>query len=71
MRRRLRAPMSEDSGALAFSGLYCLTSTGASSIVTSFLDTIRIYHHRKDEIDTLMILPQVHLRKPCYDFYFL
>jgi hypothetical protein len=21
--------------------------------------------------DTLMILPQVHLRKPCYDFYFL
>ena len=20
---------------------------------------------------TLMILPQVHLRKPCYDFYFL
>ena len=23
-----------------------------------------------DEV-TLMILPQVHLRKPCYDFYFL
>src|ERR1700749_322788 len=23
------------------------------------------------EEDTLMILPQVHLRKPCYDFYFL
>lgn len=22
-------------------------------------------------ISTLMILPQVHLRKPCYDFYFL
>ena len=21
--------------------------------------------------DLLMILPQVHLRKPCYDFYFL
>ena len=21
--------------------------------------------------DALMILPQVHLRKPCYDFYFL
>jgi hypothetical protein len=20
---------------------------------------------------TIMILPQVHLRKPCYDFYFL
>lgn len=25
---------------------------------------IRVY-------DTVMILPQVHLRKPCYDFYFL
>lgn len=23
------------------------------------------------ETETLMILPQVHLRKPCYDFYFL
>ena len=23
------------------------------------------------EGSTLMILPQVHLRKPCYDFYFL
>ena len=22
-------------------------------------------------IDSIMILPQVHLRKPCYDFYFL
>jgi len=22
-------------------------------------------------LDLLMILPQVHLRKPCYDFYFL
>ena len=22
-------------------------------------------------LDSLMILPQVHLRKPCYDFYFL
>ena len=22
-------------------------------------------------VDALMILPQVHLRKPCYDFYFL
>ena len=22
-------------------------------------------------LDTVMILPQVHLRKPCYDFYFL
>ena len=21
--------------------------------------------------DSVMILPQVHLRKPCYDFYFL
>jgi hypothetical protein len=21
--------------------------------------------------DLVMILPQVHLRKPCYDFYFL
>ena len=23
------------------------------------------------QLDTIMILPQVHLRKPCYDFYFL
>ena len=22
-------------------------------------------------LDLVMILPQVHLRKPCYDFYFL
>ena len=22
-------------------------------------------------INSVMILPQVHLRKPCYDFYFL
>ena len=22
-------------------------------------------------IKSIMILPQVHLRKPCYDFYFL
>ena len=22
-------------------------------------------------LDMVMILPQVHLRKPCYDFYFL
>ena len=26
---------------------------------------------RVGESDPLMILPQVHLRKPCYDFYFL
>ena len=25
----------------------------------------------RSALDTLMILPQVHLRKPCYDFYFL
>ena len=23
------------------------------------------------KIESVMILPQVHLRKPCYDFYFL
>ena len=23
------------------------------------------------EVSSVMILPQVHLRKPCYDFYFL
>jgi len=22
-------------------------------------------------LESIMILPQVHLRKPCYDFYFL
>ena len=26
---------------------------------------------RRPPRDALMILPQVHLRKPCYDFYFL
>ena len=25
----------------------------------------------KGFLDVVMILPQVHLRKPCYDFYFL
>ena len=25
----------------------------------------------KENMISLMILPQVHLRKPCYDFYFL
>ncbi len=25
----------------------------------------------KAGLDSIMILPQVHLRKPCYDFYFL
>jgi hypothetical protein len=24
-----------------------------------------------DQFHSIMILPQVHLRKPCYDFYFL
>lgn len=27
--------------------------------------------HRAAAALSLMILPQVHLRKPCYDFYFL
>ncbi len=26
---------------------------------------------RREAVYPLMILPQVHLRKPCYDFYFL
>ena len=28
-------------------------------------------HASRVVVVTLMILPQVHLRKPCYDFYFL
>ena len=28
-------------------------------------------HASRVDVVTLMILPQVHLRKPCYDFYFL
>ena len=28
-------------------------------------------HASRVDVVTLMILPQVNLRKPCYDFYFL
>lgn len=28
-------------------------------------------HPAAREAESVMILPQVHLRKPCYDFYFL
>ena len=31
---------------------------------------LKIFSNKKSE-KSLMILPQVHLRKPCYDFYFL
>jgi hypothetical protein len=27
--------------------------------------------YRSSKLHFIMILPQVHLRKPCYDFYFL
>ena len=31
----------------------------------------KVFRPLKGSRNTLMILPQVHLRKPCYDFYFL
>ena len=33
--------------------------------------TLSFLGERRESERTLMILPQVHLRKPCYDFYFL
>ena len=30
-----------------------------------------VHQHNRPTCISLMILPQVHLRKPCYDFYFL
>ena len=34
-------------------------------------DVFSILINSKESINSIMILPQVHLRKPCYDFYFL
>jgi hypothetical protein len=39
---------------------------------TSRYRSVRLHERSSpDRVDTVMILPQVHLRKPCYDFYFL
>ena len=36
------------------------------------LETQEKYEYLQIEfVSSIMILPQVHLRKPCYDFYFL
>ena len=51
----LRTPLFEDRGA---------TSQFTPILVTKTTDA---YRSKK----SIMILPQVHLRKPCYDFYFL
>jgi hypothetical protein len=32
---------------------------------------VRVFVSFTTQPTTVMILPQVHLRKPCYDFYFL
>jgi hypothetical protein len=32
---------------------------------------VKTSHNQVHSYVSLMILPQVHLRKPCYDFYFL
>ena len=37
----------------------------ASTCIQKLAASIKPHHN------SLMILPQVHLRKPCYDFYFL
>ena len=34
-------------------------------------DVIQIHNEDRSWIGVVMILPQVHLRKPCYDFTFL
>jgi hypothetical protein len=34
-------------------------------------DKHRVGRSGLEDPNSLMILPQVHLRKPCYDFYFL
>lgn len=35
------------------------------------LATKKVFDTTSRERQSVMILPQVHLRKPCYDFYFL
>lgn len=46
------------------------TARGAGVLPTA---TVHGWHSlsRGESVDSVMILPQVHLRKPCYDFYFL
>ena len=49
---------------------------GNSTCMCANIKEIRSKQHElenvfQDERKTVMILPQVHLRKPCYDFYFL
>ena len=55
-----------------------IKSSSLAQSVSQFRVVVAIYVHTVllcDDIhartNTLMILPQVHLRKPCYDFYFL
>ena len=36
-----------------------------------FFITTKGWRFGPEDPNSLMILPQVHLRKPCYDFYFL
>ena len=45
--------------------------TGDLMAVKPTPKTASIEPLRQVRLDSLMILPQVHLRKPCYDFYFL
>lgn len=52
---------------LVFTPLYLFASPSQSPLLLRAL----VPRAERDLRGTLMILPQVHLRKPCYDFYFL
>lgn len=43
----------------------------ASQFLSVNVNLVTFSRCRAGASGTLMILPQVHLRKPCYDFYFL
>ena len=45
--------------------------TGVMDRITNSVTCWHIRTEATDDLNSIMILPQVHLRKPCYDFYFL
>ncbi len=61
--RRPKRPRLRRVGVASFADKQKLQSKNARGFFESFDKNIKG--------DSIMILPQVHLRKPCYDFYFL
>ena len=57
-------------------GDVALLACPVSELVSLPRGVVGIERRRKEDFsskkrESVMILPQVHLRKPCYDFYFL